>query len=83
MTGDVLGQAAELLSVEREKEYGDARENHERIAALWSVLFGVTVTARQVALAMVLVKVSREVSGPKADNLVDGAAYFAIAGLVS
>jgi hypothetical protein len=43
----------------RGESYGDVRENHERIAALWSVVFGKAVTPEQVVLAMTCVKVAR------------------------
>jgi hypothetical protein len=75
----VLEEADRLVQGKRSEEYGSPEDNHDRIAALWSVLFDKEITARQVALAMVLVKVAREVHAPKRDNLVDGAAYFHIA----
>jgi hypothetical protein len=75
----VLEEANRLVEGSRSNDYGSPSDNHERIASLWSVLFGQDITARQVALAMVLVKVAREVHSPKRDNLVDGAAYFHIA----
>jgi hypothetical protein len=75
----VLEEANRLVEGNRSNDYGSPASNHERIATLWSVLFEQEITARQVALAMVLVKVAREVHSPKRDNLVDGAAYFHIA----
>ena len=75
----VLEEANRLVEGSRSNDYGSPSDNHERIATLWSVLFEQEITARQVALAMVLVKVAREVHSPKRDNLVDGAAYFHIA----
>ena len=40
----------------RGESYGDVRQNHERIAALWSVVFGKAVTPEQVVLAMTCVR---------------------------
>ncbi|AKC03090.1 phosphofructokinase [Gordonia phage Gsput1] len=80
----VLDQAKALLGGDRQDDYGDARENHERIARLWSEALGVKVEAWQVAVCMGMVKVSRAVQSPdKADTWVDMAAYAAIGGEVS
>ena len=53
-----LKKAEGLVSTERAEVYGDARLNHQRIATMWSVLFGVKVTVPMVYLAMVAVKMS-------------------------
>lgn len=75
----VLDQAKALLGGDRQDDYGDARENHERIARLWAEVLGVKVEAWQVAVCMGMVKVSRAVQSPdKADTWVDMAAYAAI-----
>ena len=36
----------------RGENYGDVRENHQRIAALWSVVLGQDVTPEQVVMCM-------------------------------
>jgi hypothetical protein len=64
---------------ERGKDYGDAAANHRRIAALWSAYLGTHVSAHDVAMCMVLVKVSRAKAGRKDDNYVDIAGYSEIA----
>ena len=83
---DVLHQASNLVAADRHKVYGDPVENHERIASLVNVMLskklapGKTVTAKDVALIMVCVKLSRLVESPNhADSFVDAAAYIAIA----
>ncbi len=54
----------------------DAPEgNFARIAAIWSVVFGHPVTTKQVALAMIGLKLARECYKPWRDNLVDLAGY--------
>jgi len=64
------------LVAERGRAYGHPRPNHERIAALWSVILGTPVTAEQVALCMVQVKVSRLIQSPDhADSIDDIAGY--------
>lgn len=65
----------ELLNT-RGSVYGHPRPNHERIAALWSVVLEREVTADQAALCMLLVKVSRLVQTPDhADSIADLAGY--------
>lgn len=83
---DVLQQASNLVASDRHNVYGDPVANHERIAALVNVMLskklapGKTVTAKDVALIMVCVKLSRLVESPNhADSFVDAAAYIAIA----
>jgi hypothetical protein len=77
----ILQQAIELTHGDRNKNYGTPLVNHQRIAAIWSVILGVEVTPSQVALCMVGVKIARLVETPDhLDSFIDGAAYLAIAG---
>lgn len=46
-----------------------------RIAALWSALLGVPITARQAIHMMILLKVSRDQAGAYRDNEVDICGY--------
>jgi hypothetical protein len=81
---DILAKAAFTTTTDRDKDYGDPRTNHTRIAALWSVVLGVEVTPVQVALCMAQVKVARLIVSPgHLDSNVDGAAYLAIAGEIA
>lgn len=79
--GKILAEADRLTHADRNATHGDPWVNHDRIARIWSVLLGITVTPSQVALCMVGVKLSRLVETPDfEDSFVDGAAYMAIAG---
>ncbi len=81
---DVLEQAGAAISGDRHDKYGDARDNFANIAAGWQVIFGVDVTAEQVALAMVWVKTARLLQTPDhADSWIDMAGYAALGGEVS
>jgi len=62
----------------RGENYGSVRENHERIAALWSVVFDQRVTPEQVVLAMTCLKVARLMETPShEDSWVDICGYGA------
>lgn len=77
--GDILLKARELINGERQSEYGDPRESFELIARFWSVYLGHEVSGKDVAMMMVLLKMSREMSGHKPDNLLDMAGYVGLA----
>lgn len=64
---------------ERAEHYGDPQTNLERTAALWTSYLGHPVTAHDVAICMILVKVSRAKVSPHADNYVDMRGYALIA----
>lgn len=74
----VANDAIRLVSEDRNEQYGSPEENLGRIAEMWSGYLGHAVTAMDVALMMVLVKISRSKAGYARDNAVDGVAYFLI-----
>lgn len=78
MTESVLLEAERIVNGPRQTDYGTPLDNWSRTAALWSAYLGVSVSAEQAAMCMVLVKVAREANRPQRDNLVDGAGYFAV-----
>lgn len=72
----LLETALELTGGDRKENYGDAKGNHERIAALWSVILGQDVTYQQVIQCMVAVKLARICETPDhRDSWVDVAGY--------
>jgi hypothetical protein len=80
----VLTQAADLVNNDRDRDYGAALANHQRIASIWSVILGVTVTPAEVALCMAGVKIARlafDIS--KTDSWVDLAGYAALGGEIA
>ena len=81
---EILREAERLTSDDRNKNYGDPLVNHQRIAAIWSVILGIEILPSQVALCLVGVKIARLVETPDhLDSFVDGAAYMAIAGEIA
>ena len=88
---DILKKASELVTGDRNETHGDAFENHAEIAEFWNIFLDkklqpmANITAEDVALMMVLMKVSRHTQGTKSniDNFVDMAGYAAIAGEIN
>ena len=86
----VCQQAARLVYGQKRVEWGDPYESFRNIAAFWNTYLdgrldpNDTLTPHDVALMMVLLKVSRLVTGSHAyDNYVDGSGYFELAHLLS
>ena len=77
--GAILLDAHALINAERQDDYGSPSESFARIAALWSAYLGHTVTGKDVAVCMALLKIAREMNSHKRDNLLDAAGYIGIA----
>lgn len=75
-------RAIDLVYSDRQADYGHPADDYGRTAALWSALLGYPITAKQAALCMVLVKLSREMNSPKDDNMVDAHGYLLVAGRI-
>ena len=81
ITKDILKEANELIAGDRHKDYGDKVENHNNIAKLWSAYKGIEITAHDVAIMMVLLKIARTKLGAVSrDTYIDMSDYGAIAG---
>ena len=64
---------------DRGSAYGDASDNFQRIADIWSVILNDHVTMKEVALCMAAVKMARLIETPDhADSWVDLAGYAAL-----
>jgi len=74
----VADEASTLVNGPRGENYGHPLDDFTRTAQMWSALFGIPVTAEQVALAMVCVKLSREAHTPHPtdDNVIDAMGYL-------
>lgn len=71
----ILQEAERLINGDRAAQYGDAKENFGDIAKGWSVLFKTHVTAEQVAIAMIWLKMCRFNHKEGRDSIVDIAGY--------
>ncbi len=76
----IIEEASKVVS-NREFTHGECVENNKNIAELWTAYLGVPLTADEVAIMMILLKVARTKSNPKhKDHYVDMLGYAAIAG---
>jgi len=81
---DILKEAMKVINNDRNADYGDAKENFDNTAELWSAYAGHDFSAVDVAVMMILLKVSRiRVSPDKTDHWVDICGYSALAGGLS
>ena len=74
---DFLAQVSHVIR-ERGGQYGDMEDNMADIARRWSGVIGAPVTAKQVTLMMIELKLSRLRAGMSLDSVTDIAGYAAI-----
>ena len=80
----ILKKASELITGDRDKEYGDAFINVKDIADGWSLILKTEVTREDVALCMAWVKMARLAKNPNhKDSWVDIAGYAGLGGEIS
>lgn len=74
----ILNHAAKVLD-ERRSDYGDPLEQFRAVAERWSLTLGTPVTADQVVLCMIDLKLTRLGFDPlHTDSLVDVIGYAAL-----
>ena len=64
---------------QRGRDYGTPAENLKRISTLWSMHLEFDITEYDVAIMMTMLKLARNANDHKDDNLLDAAAYLALA----
>ena len=82
---DILETAKEIVTSDRNKQYGEPEDNFDTIASLWNAYLvgkhsdGAVITAKDVSLMMVLFKVGRilTLTAVKEDSYIDAAGYIA------
>jgi hypothetical protein len=81
---EILDQAAAIVTMDRNVDYGEPEANFERIAALWSAYLESDLLPHDVAVLMILLKVARIAKTPGIqDHWIDIAGYSACGGEVS
>lgn len=76
-TETILEEAQRLVYGARQASYGHPKSDFSRTAKIWSAILGAEVTASQVGLCMIGVKISRECNAHKRDTVTDIAGYAA------
>ena len=78
MSPKLFLSTVEAIVTQRGEAYGSPRDNMEQIAKRWSLTLGTKVTAQQVCLLMIDVKLARLAHGIHADSIQDIAGYAAV-----
>jgi hypothetical protein len=77
---DICYRAGDLVGGEKRRQHGDPEAVHAGVAALWSTYLGHRLTAHDVAILMILLKVARTTTGThNIDDYIDIAGYAGIA----
>ena len=78
---EILQKSEQMINGPRARDYGDAYNNHERIAKMWTVLLDKEITVPQVYQCMIAVKLSRLIETPEhEDSAIDICGYGALMG---
>lgn len=83
--GAVLDKAKSVINGARQDQYGNPEDSFYTIAQLWNIYIRTrplpnTLTEKDVAMMMALMKFAREMKGAgKEDNLIDAAGYIGLA----
>lgn len=77
---ECLEKAKEIVCKGREQEYGSPEDSFESIAKLWTAYLDYPISAKDVAMLMILLKTARAKTGRyKDDNFIDIIGYAACA----
>lgn len=83
---DILDAAEKIVTGERQQTYGEPEDNFGTIAQMWEAYLGVPISAMDVSMMMVLLKVARVSGRPDLttiDNFIDICGYAACGGEVA
>mgnify|MGYP000005323402 FL=1 len=80
---NILEETINIVTGQRQEDYGDKITNHQNIANLWSSYLDKKISAHDVAICMLLVKVARLKNKKTHDCYIDMAGYAAIAGEIN
>jgi hypothetical protein len=75
MSVSILQTAEQLVDGDRNADYGHPAVDLGRTSKIWSAILGSDVSAEQVALCMIGVKISRLCNAYKLDSVIDVAGY--------
>jgi len=75
MSESILAEAERIINGPRNDDYGNARTDYTRTAALFNLITGRDLSPEEGVVFMLCVKLSREAHKHKRDNLVDFCGY--------
>ena len=73
-----LQSAHELIYSERQKQYGNFKDNMTRLSNLFESMTDIKLTEKQCTKFLIALKLSRESTKHKRDNLIDLVGYVAL-----
>jgi DNA-binding protein H-NS len=76
---NILEKANEIVNLrkeEKERQYGPMAESMDKAALMASIMANKEITAEDVHIVLVALKLSRHSYGYKEDNLLDAVAYL-------
>ena len=82
-TKEILEETINIVTGQRQEDYGDKVVNHKNIAELWNAYLDMDIAPHDVAICMLLVKVARLKNRKTKDCYADMAGYAAIAGEIN
>lgn len=78
---EVLDTAKAYVTRDRDAEHGNAENNFQIIAELWSLYLGRRIETHEVGILMALLKIARLRGNPTSkDSWIDACGYMAIGG---
>ena len=75
---NLLLEADKLIHNDRAKAYGSFTDNMGKVSSLFSAMTGKQLTKKECAWFLICLKLARESSKHKRDNLVDATGYIAL-----
>lgn len=75
---NILEEAGQIIHGARRDAYGPVRESFDRVAKVWEAILLRPITAEEVAMCMVGLKLCREANKHQRDNLTDICGYTAL-----
>jgi ribosomal protein L37AE/L43A len=74
----ILEEADKIINGDRATSYGNPLDMCNKIALFWEGIIGKRISAEDVALMMILLKVARETNKHSKDNILDIAGYAGV-----
>ena len=79
MKKSILNEADGIVNhrnEEKDREYGPFSEGMDRAASIFNGMSGLDITGKEMYMALIALKLSRESYNHKRDNLLDAVAYI-------